>query len=421
MKCAVIVAAFNAQSTVMDCLKAIERQRLVAGWTFEIRLGVDGCHMTASVLQRARKPFYYSKENRGTYVMANSLIALGPADVYARFDADDVMLPGYLSTMIPVALDWGLANAGHIVRPNRFSKPRIGQVTFTHETLRKLGGFHSRRCHCDRDFVRRAEMAGIDNQGMRKDPRLQRGLFLKNTGPNSLTRSRKYGHNSSYRRRVRERVFEYSVKKHMPNAQIIVVRDIPKRRGRGVAYDAMTNRLDSWVPVVMKTKGDIILCDVDLIFRADLFKVFQNHKFDVAYTGRNSRRKPINGGIVFIRDGAQGFVKQWAKINRRMHKDRAFHRIWRKKCCGMNQPAFWYLLKNPKAHKKTMLKLPCLRFNACETEWAKMGNDVKVIHLKRELRRYADGKPVKLHRGADRAIKMWREYEVASRNQGDES
>lgn len=211
------------------------------------------------------------------------------------------------------------------------------------------------------------------------------------------------------------RVFTYSAKKHMPNAKIVVVRDVPKSRGRGNTYDAMTNRLDSWVPVVLKTKGNIILCDVDLIFRADLFKVFSLYKFNVAYTGRKSRKKPINGGIVFIRDGSQSFIQKWAHVNRKMFHNPKFHNQWRRLCCGMNQPAFWYLLKHPHKHRMKMVQLPCLKYNACEPEWAAMRSDVQVIHLKRDLRLAVRGKSVKLPKGANKAIAMWSKYEIASR------
>jgi len=210
------------------------------------------------------------------------------------------------------------------------------------------------------------------------------------------------------------RVFEYSAKKHMPKAKIIVVRNIPHLTGRGNTYDDMTNRLDSWVPVVSKIKDNIILCDVDIVFRGDLFKVFDRFKFDVAYTGRKSRKKPINGGIVFIRNGAQGFVKKWAAINRKMFYNKVFHNQWRRQCCGMNQPAFWYLLRHQYVHRCRMLQLPCLIYNACEDEWPRMKDNAQAIHLKRDLRLAVAGKG-KPPKGADKALAIWRKYELASR------
>lgn len=212
------------------------------------------------------------------------------------------------------------------------------------------------------------------------------------------------------------RVFLYSAKRHMPEAEVKVVRDVPDRKGRSQAYNAMTSRLDSWVPVVNKILGDTILCDVDLVFRADLFEVFNKFDFDIAYTGRVSTRKPINGGVVFIRDGSQSFVEKWSQVNFNMFSDEKFHSKWQKFCCGMNQPAFWYLLKNPSLHGCRMLEIPCLQYNACEDEWPKMSDDVQVVHLKQALRVVAKGKgKVSTPRGAERAIAMWKEYDEESK------
>ena len=206
------------------------------------------------------------------------------------------------------------------------------------------------------------------------------------------------------------RVFDYSARKFMPEAEIKVIRKMTIPKGRNQNYSAMTARLESWVPVVNKTKGNIILCDVDLIFRADLFKVFDDYDFDVAYTNRNSKSKPLNGGIIFIRDGAQVFVKTWAEVNRKLYSDIALHQRWRKKCRGMNQPSLYYLIKNPEKHGLKIIGLPCSIYNACNQEWATMPEDVQVIHLKKALRYVINGK-AKLPAGADRAIAIWREME----------
>jgi len=177
-------------------------QRPMAGWKYEIRIGVDGCAGTAAILQRNHIKFWASPVNVGTYVMANSLIALGPADVYARFDADDYMLPTYLQTVIPLALQYGMAQAGYRVG-RLYSKPRVGQVSMTSETLDKLGGFAEYRCHCDRDLSRRAALIGIDIRGMRHDKRLALPLFIKGVNRDSLTHNFKVGCGSKYRKKVR--------------------------------------------------------------------------------------------------------------------------------------------------------------------------------------------------------------------------
>ena len=98
------------------------------------------------------------------------------------------------------------------------------------------------------------------------------------------------------------KVFYYSVKKHMPNAEIICLTEVPKiNRSRGNTYAAMTERLNMWKEAVKDITGNIILCDIDIVFLSDMFTAFDDFDFDVAYTKRGGHHKPINGGAVFVR------------------------------------------------------------------------------------------------------------------------
>jgi hypothetical protein len=208
------------------------------------------------------------------------------------------------------------------------------------------------------------------------------------------------------------KVWQYSVRKHMPDVDILVLNETPKLpTGRNNNYSALTARLNSWVAAAEKTKGDIIFMDVDMVVLGNLFTVFDEYDFDIAYTGRVSKAHPINGGILFVRDGAQGFIKTWARVNRKFYHNKKLHSVWRKKCRGMNQPALWYLINNPGKHGKKTLSLPCLKYNACEPEWPRMGNDVQVIHLKKIGRRVIDSNYKPVRPGADKAVAIWRKYE----------
>jgi hypothetical protein len=212
------------------------------------------------------------------------------------------------------------------------------------------------------------------------------------------------------------RVWEYSVRNHMPGAEIVCLNETPRLpKGRNDNYAALTARLNSWVGAAEKTKGNIIFMDVDMVVRADLFKAFDDFEFDIAYTGRRNRKHPLNGGILFVRDGAQDFIRKWASINNVFFRDLKLHKIWRKKCRGMNQPALWYLIKHPEKHGKKMLSLPCSIYNACEPEWAGMGDEAQVIHLKKIGRRVIDAGYKPKRAGAMRAVEIWREYEEAAR------
>jgi hypothetical protein len=206
------------------------------------------------------------------------------------------------------------------------------------------------------------------------------------------------------------KVWEYSIRKHMPDVDILCLNETPiLPTARNANYNALTARLNSWVIAAEKTKGDIIFMDVDTVVLGDLFKVFDQYQFDIAYTGRRNRKHPINGGILFVRDGAQDFIRVWSSVNNKFYHDGALHKVWRKKCRGMNQPALWYLIKHPEKHGKKLVSLPCLIYNACEPEWPYMTDEVQMIHLKKVRRLVASGQTD--NAGADKVIKIWRKYE----------
>lgn len=208
------------------------------------------------------------------------------------------------------------------------------------------------------------------------------------------------------------KAFERSVKENMPDANIICLDDQPKfPKGRTKRYQAMTARLRQWATVLPTIKGDILLADCDIVFNGDMMKVFDDYDFDIAYTKRKHRNKPINGGIIWMRDTprARRFMQMWHEVNVKMFKDIEFHNKWKKKFRGMNQPAFGYLLKNPKKHKCKMVGLPCLKYNACDPEWAKIKDDVVAIHLKTQLRKAA----LKTHKAPakwQKAFNIWLKY-----------
>ncbi len=79
-------------------------QRLPAGWSADIRLGIDACPETMIAASRIRHPrlhTYYFPEHVGPYIIFNSLACSNPPDVLVRFDAfDDVMLGDYLLSQL---------------------------------------------------------------------------------------------------------------------------------------------------------------------------------------------------------------------------------------------------------------------------------------------------------------------------------
>jgi hypothetical protein len=199
------MAAYRAKRWILTTLESIRGQETRDGWTYSLRIGVDGCEETSSLLLAEGEPHWYSTTNVGPYVMRNSLIELEPAEAYAIFDADDVMLPEYLATL----LGWsdggkGIAGASmyridedgvRIPGRHRYS---WGVSLIRHQAWTKLGGFRDWRVAADSDLIRRARALRTK---VRAGPE---PLFERRVVAGSLTRAAETGMESELRRKLRE-------------------------------------------------------------------------------------------------------------------------------------------------------------------------------------------------------------------------
>jgi GT2 family glycosyltransferase len=197
---AIIVAAYNCPEFVGDCIRSVQRQIPAEGWTYDLRLGVDGCPATAKAI---KVPYYYSRKNHGAYIIRNSLIYLAPADAYAYFDADDIMLPEYCRKSITALESCGavmprktIVNAGLEPMSGKAVIENGGAITFTHAALEKVGGFYRWKVAGDTDFMKRLGMAGV------KIHVIPEALYLRRIHLSSLTRSCTTGIGSQYRRQA---------------------------------------------------------------------------------------------------------------------------------------------------------------------------------------------------------------------------
>ena len=198
--CAIIIAAYNADKYILDCYNSVKNQIPLEGWEYEIRIGVDGCQKTAEVLRRAKIPFYWSEKNVGAYIMRNSLAAVGQADCYAIFDADDVMFPEYLLKSLSLNSDAVMTakiNCNENLKPIQRSRIESGgAITFSHKILESLGGFYGVRCAADTDFMYRLGMAGYSIFDINEP------LYYRRRHSQSLTKKSDTGIGSPYRKKV---------------------------------------------------------------------------------------------------------------------------------------------------------------------------------------------------------------------------
>ena len=200
MKCAVIIAAYNADKYILECYNSVKNQIPLEGYSVEIRIGVDGCQKTADVLRKNNIPFYWSEKNVGAYIMRNSLIALGKADYYSYFDADDCMMPEYMSKSLQGnhdAIMTAKINCNENLKPIQGARiEKGGAITFTHDILNSLGGFYGVRCAADTDFMYRIAMAGFQIKEITEP------LYYRRRHSESLTKKSDTGIGSPYRKKV---------------------------------------------------------------------------------------------------------------------------------------------------------------------------------------------------------------------------
>ena len=200
MKVAIIIAACNCDKYILDCYHSVKNQIPLAGYEYEIRIGVDGCPKTADMLRKNKIPFYYSDKNVGAYIMRNSLCALAPADVYSIFDADDVMMLHYLAMSLIKNYDAIMTakiNCNEKLKPIQRSRIESGgAITFSHKILESLGGFYGVRCAADTDFMYRIKMAGFEIHEITEP------LYYRRRHAGSLTKKSDTGIGSPYRKKV---------------------------------------------------------------------------------------------------------------------------------------------------------------------------------------------------------------------------
>jgi hypothetical protein len=183
---AVIIAAREAAPWIGDCVASVASQQLPAGWRLQIMVGVDACAPTlarARMLDPPNLQLYMFNARVGPYIVFNTLAHLAHDNLLARFDADDVMLPGYLYAQIAqmrgrtepaISQTWSaytdaalkpirapLANGSTTRADGKRDAPSDGQFMMPQSVIGLLGGFRPWLCHADTEFLTRARLLGI--------------------------------------------------------------------------------------------------------------------------------------------------------------------------------------------------------------------------------------------------------------------
>lgn len=223
----VLIAAFNAEDWLADCIDSIETQQLPTGWQLQILLGVDGCRSTlqaAHQLKNKALTIVSLAENHGTYVTFNTLMKYAKGQLICRFDADDVMLPGYFKAQIEhlqhnsdMTMTWSIytdeklqptsilpALKNYKPEGGRHPYGTEGQFIIKRSVWDSLGGFQPWRCSADTEFRDRVKVLG-GNISVVEDY-----LYYRRSHANSLTAHPDTRFGSEHRNEIFARIDEYN-------------------------------------------------------------------------------------------------------------------------------------------------------------------------------------------------------------------
>lgn len=217
------MAAYQAQGFVLEAIASVLNQQLPANYQLEFIVGIDGCEDSWQAVQGLsddRLQIHLMERNYGTYVTFNTMMGFATGDLIVRFDADDIMLEGYLRKQIEVfeqqpevCLTWTRSNYidinGHLIAElnNRkgsdfqyweIRSPSNGQFMIRRKLWLVLGGFRSWPCNSDTDFLFRMRFLGYREHG------IDEVLYLRRIHPDSLTQSVKTGYDSALRKEFQE-------------------------------------------------------------------------------------------------------------------------------------------------------------------------------------------------------------------------
>jgi len=204
----IIIPAFKAADYIEECLNSIVNQTTTA--TVEILIGIDSCQSTLVKIQQIAHKYpnlkvFYSSSSLGAYVMRNSLTEKASHENFLFFDADDIMLPSLISTILknyskPRPIRFKYINFNHgdnpIKRTTPHPKPSHGVFFIPRYLFYKIGGFQNWPCGADTEFMKRCSHNGIN------DVILNIPLFYRRIHSTSLTQNPKTGYRSDVRSQI---------------------------------------------------------------------------------------------------------------------------------------------------------------------------------------------------------------------------
>lgn len=166
MSLSVIIPTFKNVEFLSELFDSIEKCNFTG--EYEVLIGIDSCEDTLKYVYENQFPinfkFFFFLENKGPYLIKNTLSDISSFDKLFFFDSDDVMIPNLLSEIDnnlnkfqlikPKYIDFEDKNGSRVFKED---KPTFGEGVFgiKKQMFLDFGGFEDWRVAADSDFMGR--------------------------------------------------------------------------------------------------------------------------------------------------------------------------------------------------------------------------------------------------------------------------
>jgi glycosyltransferase involved in cell wall biosynthesis len=161
----IIVPTFNNTHYIDECISSLMESS--SGLSYEILVGIDGCQKTYDHLKDKVYPgnikIFYFKENRGPYLIKNTLANESSSEDILFFDSDDVMLKPSIPKLIELSKKYEVTKfkllnfVGDFDISNTKGKSIFAEGVFhiKKSLFLSMNGFEPWMCAADSDFMAR--------------------------------------------------------------------------------------------------------------------------------------------------------------------------------------------------------------------------------------------------------------------------
>ena len=199
----ICITAYDACDYIKESLDSVISQtwfKTHDNW--EIIVGVDGCEKTLEYLKTIMHNYKNLKvwmmdSNQGTYVTSNTIMVNSTYDNLFRFDADDIMFPDLVETVMNQNSDCSFMRYGYI--NEELKGIHKGAIYIKKPVFLKYGGFKPWICSGDIELYYRLK-------NIERYKELDDVLCYYRRNENSLTRSEETGIHSELRKNYHKQI-----------------------------------------------------------------------------------------------------------------------------------------------------------------------------------------------------------------------